>query len=689
MNTPVSTEIVDGIGLIQIDNPPVNALSNAVRGGIAGAVRTLDQNSAVNAVLILCAGKTFVAGADIREFGKPRQPPSLAETCDTIEGCTKPVVAALHGTALGGGFEIALAAHYRIATSDARMGLPEVKLGLIPGAGGANRLARITGVEQALEIVIGGNPISAADAHAAGIVDEIAESDLRAAAIAFATSLAAGGKAARPTRAREIQAITPDAFETVVARLTRKTAGQEAPAACAESVGRALTLSFDEAVSRDREVFAKLSAGSQSRALRHVFFAEREAAKLPSGTARPVTRAAVVGAGTMGGGIAMSFAAAGFPVTLIDIDDTAIGRGMDRIRRNYATSVERGSISAEEADQRLGLIQTATARGAAAEADLVIEAVFEDMDLKRELFRELEAICRVDAVLATNTSALDVDVLSAVLDRPGRFVGMHFFSPANVMKLCEIVRTDATDPDTIATAFATAKRIAKVPVLARNCDGFIGNRMVAKRSAQAERLLQEGALPQDVDEAIRAFGFPMGPLQTNDMSGLDVGYAIRKRRGTKFPIADAIAEAGRLGQKTGAGYYRYEAGSRTPIPDPETARVIESVSASLGIDRRVIPREEMTERMIFALINEGAKIVAEGIAARPSDVDVVWIYGYGFPRWRGGPLAYADEVGLPYIVERLDAFAERSDDETLAPAPLLRELAESGATFAQWQKDRA
>ncbi len=353
MTTPVTTEIVDGIGLIRIDNPPVNALSNAVRGGIADAVRVLEQDPDVQAMLILCAGKTFIAGADIREFGKPRQPPSLAETCDIIEGCTKPVVAALHGTALGGGFEIALAAHYRIAASDARMGLPEVKLGLIPGAGGANRLARIAGAEQALEIVIGGNPISAADAHAVGIVDEIAENDLRVAATAFAKSLAAGGKAARPTRARAIEAIAPDAFEAVVARLTRKTAGQEAPAACADSVRRAMTLPFDEAVARDREVFAQLSAGSQSRALRHVFFAEREAAKLASGSARPVTRTAVVGAGTMGGGIAMSFAAAGLPVTLIDIDDAAIERGMDRIRRNYATSVERGSISAAEADQRL------------------------------------------------------------------------------------------------------------------------------------------------------------------------------------------------------------------------------------------------------------------------------------------------------------------------------------------------
>jgi len=423
--------------------------------------------------------------------------------------------------------------------------------------------------------------------------------------------------------------------------------------------------------------------------LRHIFFAERQAAKLDDGTARPVTRVAILGAGTMGGGIAMSFAAAGMPVTLIDTDDAAIQRGLDRIRGNYATSVQRGSISATEAERRLGRIATATDRAAAADADLVIEAVFEDLALKQEIFRDLEAICRTDTVLATNTSALDVDAIAAALAHPGRFVGMHFFSPANVMKLCEVVRAAATDADTLATAMATAKQIAKVPVVSGNCDGFIGNRMVAKRSAQAERLLQEGALPQDVDAAIRAFGFPMGPLQTNDMSGLDIGYAIRKRRGTKFHIADAIVESGRLGQKTGAGYYRYEPGSRAPLPDPDTARVIEETSAALGIERREIAQDEMIERMIFALVNEGAKIVAEGIAARPSDVDVVWAHGYGFPRWRGGPLAYADETGLAHIVARLDAFAQTSGDETLAPAPLLRELAETGSSFAQWQKDRA
>ncbi len=692
MTSPVTTTIADGIGRIIVDNPPVNALSNAVRQGLADAIAALGGNDDVKAVLLTCAGRTFIAGADITEFGKPRQPPSLAEVCDAIEACPKPVVAALHGTALGGGFEVALAAHCRIALAGAKMGLPEIKLGLIPGAGGANRLARIAGAEEALKLVVGGDPIVATQALERGIVDEIASDNLDDAALAYAVRLVAEvapTRPTRPTRARPVPEISDEAFDAAAAKLTRKSRGQDAPGACVDSVRRALTLPFDEAIKLDREAFAELSAGSQSRALRHVFSAERQAAKLASGEARTVRQVAILGAGTMGGGIAMSFAAAGFPVTLIDTDDAAIQRGLDRISGNYATSVQRGSISAAEAEKRLSRIATATDRGAATEADLVIEAVFEDMALKQDIFRDLEAICSPDTVLATNTSALDVDKIAAVLAYPGRFVGMHFFSPANVMKLCEVVRAAATDADTIATAVATAKAIAKVPVIAGNCDGFIGNRMVAKRSAQAERLLQEGALPEQVDAAIRAFGFAMGPLQTNDMSGLDIGYAIRKRRGTKFHIADAIVESGRLGQKTGAGYYRYEPGSRDPIPDPETARVIAETSAKLGITRREIDEREMTERMVFALINEGAKIVAEGIALRPSDVDVVWVYGYGFPRWRGGPLAYADEIGLSYVVERLADFAARSGDESLAPAPLLRELAEADSTFFQWQKDRA
>jgi 3-hydroxyacyl-CoA dehydrogenase len=690
MTSFVTTSRHENIGVITVDNPPVNALSNAVRQGLYDAILSLNADG-VDAIVITCAGKTFIAGADIREFGTERTGPTLAELCDMIEASAKPVIAAIHGTALGGGFEIALAAHYRIALADAHMGLPEIKLGRIPGAGGLNRLARIAGTIEALELAIKGDPITAQRALGSRIVDRMVESNLQSAAIDYANTLALEQAGPRPTRACPIPPVDAEEFAAAVRKLTAKSRGQDAPAAIVESLHRAQNMNFDDAIAADREAFAILSAGSQSRALRHMFFAERQAGKITHGTARPIRNVAILGAGTMGGGIAMSFAAASVPVTLIDMDDSAVTRGMDRIRGNYATSVKRGSISAAEADRRLSHITPATQRSAAADADadLVIEAVFENMDLKKEIFADLENICRPDTILASNTSALNVDEIAATLNNPGRFVGMHFFSPANVMKLCEIVVANTTDADTIATVAASAKAINKVPVVAGNCDGFIGNRMVARRSAQAERLLQEGALPQQVDQAIREFGFAMGPLQTNDMSGLDVGYAIRKRRGTKFHIADAIVESGRLGQKTGAGYYRYADGSRDPIPDDATTKIIQETSRALGIERRDIDPREMIERMVFALINEGARIVEEGIALRPSDVDVVWIYGYGFPRWRGGPLAYADEIGLPYIVQQLTHYAATSGDESLVPAPLLRRLAEEGSRFSLWQKQQA
>jgi 3-hydroxyacyl-CoA dehydrogenase len=432
-------------------------------------------------------------------------------------------------------------------------------------------------------------------------------------------------------------------------------------------------------------------AGSQSRALRHLFFAEREAAKIPGlpeqARERPVAKAAIVGAGTMGGGIAMCFAGAGVPVAIIDTTQEALDRGMERVRSNYATSVKRGSISQEAMDKRLGLITPAVDRAAAADADIIIEAVFEDMAVKKEIFADLEKRVKPGTILASNTSALDVDEIASVLERPQDFVGMHFFSPANVMKLLEVVKASKTSPEAILTAMAVGKTIGKVPVLSGNCDGFIGNRMVAKRSAQAERLLQQGAFPQQVDAALTNLGFPMGPLTTNDMSGLDVGYSIRKRRGTPFPIADAIVESGRLGQKTGAGYYAYEPGDRTPRPNPETEALIIATSAKLGITRREIAEQEMVERLLFPLINEGARIIEEGIALRPSDVDLVWINGYGWPRHLGGPMFYADEAGLAYIVERLRAFAaDTPDDPSLQPAALLVELAGKGQTFAEWQK---
>jgi 3-hydroxyacyl-CoA dehydrogenase len=688
MSAPVTTEIRDGIGLVRVDNPPVNALSQAVRAGIAGAVETLAADPAVSAIVILCAGRTFIAGADITEFGKPRQPPSLAEVCDRIEASPKPIVAALHGTALGGGLEVALACHHRIALTGAKMGLPEVKLGLIPGAGGANRLARIVGAHKALDIVVSGNPLGVPEALELGLVDEIAEADLESAALAFARRHAYTAPVA--TRDRQPPGANDDGFEAAAERLLAKTAGQDAPAACVASLRRALTLPFDEAIAADRDSFAALSTGPQSRALRHIFFAERAAAKLDGAPdpGRLPRSIAILGAGTMGGGIAMSFAGAGIPVTLIDTSQDAIDRGLARVRANYASSVKRGSLGEAEAEARLARIAAAPDRAAAADADLIVEAVFEDMALKREIFADLDARCRPDAILATNTSALDVDEIAGALSRPERFVGLHFFSPANVMKLVEVVEARATSPATLAAAVAVAKAIGKVPVVSGNCDGFIGNRMVAKRGAQVDRLLQQGALPQDVDAALKAFGFPMGPLAINDMSGLDIGYAIRKRRGTHFPVADAVAESGRLGQKTGRGYYRYEEGSRTPLPDPEIETLIAGVSARLGVTRRAFSQEEMIERMIFPLINEGAKILAEGIARRASDIDAVWINGYGFPRWRGGPMFHAGEAGLRHVAAQLALFAAESGDPSLAPAPLLAELAAADSDFIEWDRTR-
>ena len=689
MTEPVTTSTEERIGLILVDNPPVNALSNAVRRGIIDALAVHEADPAVEAILLLCAGRTFIAGADITEFGKPRQPPPLSDVCNRLETSAKPVVAALHGTALGGGFEIALACHYRVGLAGASVGLPEVKLGLIPGAGGANRLARLIGAGPALGLVASGDPLAAETAQELGLLDRLVDEDLKTAAIAFARQLVAEGMGPRPTRDL-VPETDSSAFEASASKLLRKTAGQLAPAACVASVRRALILPFDEAVATDREEFAALAAGAQSRALRHAFFAERQAAKLP-GSPKPdraIASAAILGAGTMGSGIAMSFAAAGLPVTLIDVSDEAVERGLARIRGNYASSLQRGSLAADAAERRLALISTSIDRNAAAEADLVVEAVFEDMALKQEIFAELERLCRPDAILATNTSALDVDAMASVLDRPERFAGLHFFSPANVMRLVEVVKAEATSPQTLAATVEVAKRLGKVPVVAGNCDGFIGNRMVAKRGAEVDRLLLLGALPNEVDDALKSFGFPMGPLAINDMSGLDIGYSIRKRRGTIFPIADAVAENGRLGQKTGRGYYLYEAGSRTPIPDPEIENLIAGISARLGVERRKFAREEMIERMLFPLINEGARILEDGIAQRPSDVDVVWINGYGFPRWKGGPMFHADETGLPYIVERLERFAETSGDPSLAPAPLLRDLAQKGSSFRDWQAER-
>ena len=673
------------VAVVTVDNPPVNALKHEVRAGLAEALGQARDDGAVKAVVIACAGRTFFAGADITEFGKPPQAPSLHDVIAAIEAMPKPVVAALHGTALGGGFELALACHFRVAAPGARVGLPEVKLGLLPGAGGTQRLPRLVGPEKALQMIVTGEPIGAAEARGDGIIDEIVEGDLTAAAIDFARRVVREGRPLRLVRDRE-ERLIGEGFADAAEMLTRRLRGREAPAACVEAVRNAIVLPFEEGLKREAELFRKLVAGAQSKAQRHIFFAEREAAKvpgIPEGTKpRPVASGAVIGAGTMGGGIAMCFANAGIPVTIVETGRDLLQKGLDRVAANYRATVSRGGLSADEMERRIGLITGVTELEAVGAADVVIEAVFEEMDLKRRVFSDLDRAAKSNALLATNTSTLNVDEIARATKRPQDVLGTHFFSPANVMRLLEIVRGAATAPDALATAVTLGRRLGKVPVTVGVCYGFVGNRMLARRSVETERLLLEGALPQEVDAAVTGFGFPMGPFAMADMAGLDVGWRIRKGRGERNEIEDALCEAGHYGQKTGKGYFRYEPGSRTPLPDPDVENIILETSSRLGVNRRPIPQEEIGERMIFPMINEGARILEEGIATRPGDIDVIWVYGYGWPVWRGGPMYYADRLGLAHIRDRLTYYADRSRDETLRPAPLLARLAAEGRGFA-------
>jgi len=672
------------IAVVTVDNPPVNALKYEVRAGLTQALAHARDDDAVSAVVIACAGRTFFAGADITEFGKPPQAPSLHDVIAAIEAMPKPVVAALHGTALGGGFELALACHFRVAVPGARVGLPEVKLGLLPGAGGTQRLPRLVGPEKALQMIASGEPIGAAEARADGIVDEIVEGDLAAAAIDFALRVVREGRPLRLVRDRE-EKLIGEGFADAAEALTRRLRGREAPAACVEAVRNAIVLPFEEGLKRESELFRKLVTGDQSKAQRHIFFAEREAAKVPGiqeGTKpRPIASGAVIGAGTMGGGIAMCFANAGIPVTIVETGRDLLQKGLDRAAANYRATVSRGGLSADEMERRIGLITGVTELDAVGSADVVIEAVFEEMDLKKRVFSDLDRLAKPNALLATNTSTLDVDEIARATKRPQDVLGTHFFSPANVMRLLEIVRGAATAPDALATAVTLGRRIGKVPVTVGVCYGFVGNRMLARRSVETERLLLEGALPQEVDNAVAAFGFPMGPFAMADMAGLDVGWRIRKGRGERNEIEDALCEAGHYGQKTGKGYFRYDARSRTPLPDPEVEKIILETSSRLGVNRRPIGEEEIVERMILPMINEGARILDEGIATRPGDIDVIWVYGYGWPVWRGGPMYYADRLGLDHIRDRLTFYADRSRDETLRPAPLIRRLAAEGRGF--------
>ncbi|SIQ79409.1 MULTISPECIES: 3-hydroxyacyl-CoA dehydrogenase NAD-binding domain-containing protein [Acidiphilium] len=692
MSQPVvDLDMTNGIAVIAIDSPPVNALGHAVRSALLDALTRAEADPATKIIILACKGRTFSAGADITEFGKPPRDPGLHEVIERFDQCSKPTIAALFGTTLGGGLELAMGCHYRVATDTARMGLPEVKLGLLPGAGGTQRLPRLIGPEKAVAAIVSGKMISAKSALADGLIDAIVTDPVQG-AIDFAHTIDPKVTVRVRDRADKIAPAQADpaGFEQAAAEATRRLRGVEAPAACVNSVRNAFTLPFEQGLAAERDMFMHLVMGDQSRAQRHIFFAEREAQKIPGMEPglkpAPVKSAAVIGAGTMGGGIAMNFANAGIPVTLVETDEAALQRGLDRVRDTYDISVKRGALPAGATAQRMALFAGTTDWSRIAEADMVIEAVFEEMDLKKQIFGRLDAVAKSGAVIATNTSTLDVDAIAHSTKRPSDVLGMHFFSPANVMKLLEIVRGEASSHQSIATAIAVGKAMGKVPVVVGNCDGFVGNRMLARRTTECERLLLEGALPQQVDAVVLNFGFPMGPFAMGDLAGLDVGWRIRKHRGVTAPISDVLCEQGRFGQKTGRGYYIYENGSRTPTPDPEVAALIEATAARLGITRRAISDQEILERMTYPMINEAARILEEGIAIRPSDIDVVWVYGYGWPVWRGGPCFHADLVGLPTIVERLAHYANTTGDVGLQPSDLLTQLAAEGKGFADFGK---
>lgn len=656
MPSPVNYTLTDKIGVLRIDNPPVNALSQAVRQGIMDALDEA-ENDASEAVLIVCEGRTFIAGADISEFGKPLQDPWLPAVVNRIEAFDKPVIAAIHGTALGGGFEIALGAHYRCAVPSAKIGLPEVKLGLLPGAGGTQRTPRLAGVEAALAMMTSGAPVPAAQAAANGLVDRVVDGDLHEAALAWATELVDADAEPRRTTELEIPAHDTAVFDEFRSALAKRARDQIAPQFIVDCVEGATKLSVDDGMQLERDKFSELMDGEQSTALRHIFFAERAAAKvdgLPKDVAlRPVEAVGIVGGGTMGGGIAMSFANAGIPVTLVEIHDEALERGLSIIDRNYAGSVRRGKLSEEEAAGNRALVSGSTEYADLADVDLVIEAVFEDPNLKMEIFAKLDRVCKPGAILTTNTSYQDVNAIAAATGRPQDVIGMHFFSPAHIMKLLEVVRGAKTGDDVLATCMKLAKRIRKVPVVSGVCYGFIGNRMLQPYGKQSQLLLLEGATPEQIDKAMADFGMAMGPLRVFDLAGLDVGYKARQaltdeQKGAPetYRVQDLLVEAGRLGQKSGAGFYAYDE-NRKPTQDPAVLEIIKSVAEEFGIERREIADQEIVDRLVGALVGEARKILEEGIAQRAGDIDVVYVYGYGFPAWRGGPMHYADKGQLP------------------------------------------
>ncbi len=688
MTDYVSTERHGRVAVITVDNPPVNALSFHVREPLLAAFEAARDDNEVTAIVLATAGRTFIAGADISEFGKPIAPPTLRDLIATLEQIRKPTVAAIHGTALGGGLELALGATFRVAAETAKLGFPEVKLGLLPGGGGTVRLPYLIGARAALAMIVSGTPISAREAAETGLVDRLSSGDVVDDAVAFALGRVEEGAARVPVRDRrpETGAGELAAFDADAATLLRKSRGLEAPLACAQAVRNALTLPFEEALEAERVLFERLVTSDELKAQRHLFFAEREAAKVAGVSKdlfhRLISRAGVIGAGTMGGGIAMTLANAGIPVVLLELKEEALERGLAGVRRTYDGQVARRALTPDERSRRLALISGSTSFADLAECDLIIEAVFEDMGVKRQVFSALDRIAKPGALLASNTSYLDINDIAASTSRPGDVLGTHFFSPAHVMRLLEIVRGRETSPDVLATALDLAKRIGKVPVVVGVCHGFVGNRMLAARGEELEPMLLEGATPQQIDEAFAAFGWPMGPFQMADLAGLDIGWRNRKAQGKTAVIADALCEAGRLGQKTGKGWYRYEDGGHVPSEDPEVEELIRAKAAAAGIEQRTIGTDEITERTLYPMINEGTKILEEGIAARSSDIDVVWVNGYGFPVGKGGPMFYAERLGLAKILERLEHWHRETGKAVYDPSLILLSLAAFGGSFA-------
>lgn len=691
MSDTVSFSKQGAIGLITINNPPVNALNQSVRAGLKACVEQGLGDDSVKAMVLICEGRTFIAGADITEFAKGMGEPGLVPVIGSMETASKPIVAAIHGTALGGGLEVALGCHYRVALASAKVGLPEVHLGLLPGAGGTQRLPRLVGAQAALELIVGGGHVPAAKALELGIIDEIVEGDLEAAGIAYAEKLLADGIGPRAIRDITPEAAGPEVFDNFEKSIARKQRGFLAPFHIIKSIRAAFELPFDEGMAREEALFMELMHSSESAAQRHIFFAEREVAKVPGlakdTVKREINCGAVVGAGTMGGGIAMNFANAGIPVKLLEMKQEFLDKGIALIRKNYENTAKKGRISLADVEKRMALIEPTLSYDDIKDVDIVIEAVFENMDVKKEVFKKLDSVCRPGAILATNTSTLDVDEIAGVTGRPEDVIGMHFFSPANVMRLLENVRGEKTADDVIATVMSFSKRIGKIGAMVGVCDGFVGNRMLHQRTRESAYLVEEGASPEQVDKVLFDFGFPMGAFTMADMAGLDVGYKVREERRKAGKIEkrdsvwiDKIVEMGRYGQKTNAGVYKYEDG-RTPIPDPIVKALIAECAKEAGIEQRAISDQEILERCLYPMINEGAKILEEGIAARPLDIDIIWINGYGFPGYKGGPMFWADQIGLQNIVDAYAKYAKQFGDHYWQPAPLLAKLAKEGKGF--------